>query len=185
MYLILPYFFHKVQTLLLLDYERALSLSDAQIVSNIFSVCTASLVASLKENGVYDHTQSSQMTKDKAAVAINCLETCRRVIASYLTTPSTAAKTFRTLKMAHNDWDSKFLKKQVKPEVGASDSDHERDNKDVILIGTTTKRNRKPRAKPADQGTPDTSPRKKIKTEKEDDSGTAPSTPVKEQVGIV
>ena len=100
----------RAQTALLLDWERSLTLNDAQIVSRIHTIATRELFSFLNEHGDFEYIPRTAMKEKKAKNAENVIATCRRVIAPYLATFTSTLKSFRSCASVHADWNSKFLK---------------------------------------------------------------------------
>ena len=97
-----------VQTLVLADWERGLSLKNDQIItSRIYTMATRNFPAFLDAHGVELVTVCSMRPKP-ALLAKKTWHAVRRLLTPYINTPSTCPNAFKPLSQVLVDWDAQY-----------------------------------------------------------------------------
>ena len=114
---------HAFQVILMMDWERSLTLSEPQLVHQMYTVAAQNLLSFLKQSEPYEHKPNALMDAKKGDIAANVLSVCRTTLASYIATPSLALKAFNAIAVAHSNWDQKNLKPQFVKEIDVGSDD--------------------------------------------------------------
>ena len=150
----------------MMDWERSLTLNEAQLVHQMYTVAAHSLSSFLKQTE-FDHKPHSQMDDKKSDIAANVFSVCRSALASYVSTPSLALKTFNPIATAHSNWDQHNLKMQFVKEAEVISDDEASINTitSPVKLGTKALRPQRKRKHTSEKSDSEESTPKRIKKE--------------------